>query len=544
MRKKVTEPRVAVGVIILMLSNIVVKVIGVLFKIPLRNLLGGEGMGYFDASYNIFTNLYLISTAGLPTAISIMVSRARKNGRKQEANRIFYASLTLFCLIGAFCTSVMFFGSDLLASWTGSPDAGTAIAVISPTLFLICISSVIRGYFQGHQNMLPTALSEVIESLGKFVIGIVMGTWAFGEGKSLEICAAYAIAGVAIGEAAGMILLIFAKLFFKPDYSYSGIADDGVTTPWLSVWEKLLKISVPIMISSVALNLTSTIDNFTIVNMMKSYVSDPSLAVSAYGNYSSLVFPLFHLPSAFIYPISTSIAPAISSDKTSDHEKKKIAETVTASIKMASVISVPCVFGMAILSKPILSLLFSDEAAINEFAPLLSIVSPAIFFSAILTVTSAILQARGYQKKPMISMACGIAVKAIVSVVLLGIPSVGIYGAPIGTMASYFVMAAINFAFVIKYVMPEINLFRIISKPLAASVAGSVITIFVYNLIRGFGRPNVGTLASVIATVIVYAIFLFLFREFTESDILILPKGKKIYDLLCKIKLMKRESDK
>lgn len=543
MQKKTTEPRVAVGIIILMFSNLIVKVIGVLFKIPLRNLLGGEGMGYFDASYNIFTNLYLISTAGLPTAISIMVSRERKNGRKKEVGKIFNASLGLFCFIGLITTSVMFFGSDVLAAATGNPDAGAAIAAISPTLFLICVSSAIRGYFQGHQNMLPTALSEVIESTGKFVIGIVMGTWAFSQGKSLEICAAYAIAGVSIGEAAGMLLLIFTKLFFKPDYSYSGIPDDGTTTPLSKIWYELLKISVPIMISSIALNLTGTIDNFTIVNLMKSYVSDPSIAVSAYGNYSSLVIPLFHLPSAFIYPISTSIAPAISSNKTSVVEKEKISKTVTASIKMSAVISVPCVLGMAILARPILSLLFSDETAVKEFAPLLSIISPAIFFSAILTITSGILQARGHQRKPVISMACGIVVKAIVSIVLLRIPSVGIYGAPIGTLASYFVMAAINSAFVIKYVMPDINFLKIIAKPFAASAAGSVVTILVYKLLEDLGRPNVGTLVSVIATVIVYFVLLFMFREFTKNDILILPKGEKVYDLLCKMKLMKRESE-
>ena len=199
-KNKAKEPRLIVGVIILMISNIIVKVIGVLFKIPLHDLLGDRGMSYFNIAYNLFTTLYLVSTAGLPTAISMMVSEARVKGKKAEVRRIFRTAVCLFFILGTIGTSIMLFGAGGLAKLMGSADASWAIMAISPTLFLICISSSIRGYFQGHQNMFPTACSEIIESAGKFILGIVLGTWAVRTGKSIEICAAYAIAGVAIGE--------------------------------------------------------------------------------------------------------------------------------------------------------------------------------------------------------------------------------------------------------------------------------------------------------------------------------------------------------
>lgn len=536
-KNKAKEPRLIVGVIILMISNIIVKVIGVLFKIPLHELLGDRGMSYFNIAYNLFTTLYLVSTAGLPTAISMMVSEARVKGKKLEVRRIFRTAVCLFFVLGTIGTSIMLFGAGGLASLMGSDDSKWSIMAISPTLFLICISSSIRGYFQGHQNMLPTACSEIIESAGKFVLGIVLGTWAVREGKSIEICAAYAISGVAIGEACGLVFLICAKLLHRQDYSYTLAVDDGTVSPSKKILKNLLLISVPVMLSSVALNLTSTIDTFTIINIIKRYSSAEASEI-AYGNYTTLAVTLFHLPSAFIYPISTSLAPALSAARAAENKIKE-KSVLNASIKMTVIISIPCAIGMAIMSGPILSLLFSNKDSINSAAPLLSILSPAIFFSAILTVTSAALQACHYQRKPIISMLCGIVAKAVVSCALMSVESIGIFGAPIGTLVSYFVMAAVNFIFVLKYVSSEINIFRLIVKPMVASGLASVITLTSYYAISHAGHSTIGTIVSIVLTVFAYFILLFVLKEFKREDIMIFPHGEKIYNALVKMHLMK-----
>ena len=536
-KNKAKEPRLIVGVIILMISNIIVKVLGVLFKIPLHDLLGDRGMSYFNIAYNLFTTLYLVSTAGLPTAISMMVSEARVKGKKAEVRRIFRTAVCLFFILGTIGTSIMLFGAGGLAKLMGSADASWAIMAISPTLFLICISSSIRGYFQGHQNMFPTACSEIIESAGKFILGIVLGTWAVRTGKSIEICAAYAIAGVAIGEACGLVFLICAKFLHKQDYSYTLTEDDGTVSSSKKILKNLLLISVPVMLSSVALNLTSTIDTFTIINIIKRY-SSAETAEAAYGNYTTLAVTLFHLPSAFIYPISTSLAPALSAARAAENKIKE-RSVLSASVKMTVIISIPCAIGMALMSKPILGLLFSNEASVNSAAPLLSILSPAIFFSAILTVTSAALQACHYQRKPIISMVCGIVAKAVVSCALMSIKSIGILGAPIGTLVSYFVMAAVNFMFVLKYVSSEINIFKLIIKPIVASGLASILTLTSYNAIYRAGHPTVGTVISIALTVFAYFIFLFVLKEFNRDDIMIFPHGEKIYKALVKMHLMK-----
>ena len=208
-------------------------------------------------------------------------------------------------------------------------------------------------------------------------------------------------------------------------------------------------------------------------------------------------------------------------------------------MKMTVIIAIPCAVGMAIMSKPILSLLFSSEASVASAAPLLSILSPAIFFSAILTVTSAALQACHKQRKPIISMLLGIVTKLIVSCTLMSIESIGILGAPIGTLASYFVMATVNFIFVLKYVSSELNIFKLMIKPICASAISSVVTIFSYRIIKQAGRPMVATVVSIILTVIAYFVLLFATKNFEREDIMMLPKGEKIYKALVKLHFMK-----
>ncbi len=204
-------------------------------------------------------------------------------------------------------------------------------------------------------------------------------------------------------------------------------------------------------------------------------------------------------------------------------------------LKMSAIISIPCAIGMSVLSKPILSLLFSNEASVEQAAPLLSILSIAVFFTAMLTITTSILQSHKLQYKPIISMGCGIVVKIILNNILLRNSAIGVYGAPIGTLVAYFVMAFFNFCFVIKHVGIRPTFIIKFVKPFIAAILSSFVTVATYELIKRSGYPNVGTLISIIATAIVYFLLLFAFKTFTAQDVLILPKGEKIYKALKRI---------
>ena len=550
--RKSASPRIISGVIVLMISNIVVKLLGLLCKIPLHDLLQDQGMGYFNIAYNIFTTLYMVSTAGLPTAVTIMISDTPAgSSRRRQVERIFRVALTVFFVLGIIGTSIMLFFAKPLAALMGSDASYLCIMAISPTLFFICMSSAIRGYFQGHQNMIPTAVSEITEAIGKFAIGIVLAKYAISRGESIERVAAYAIAGITIGVATGMIFLIISKILYNSDKNAAIETKEGSVSSRsrLDILKQLAKIALPITISAVALNLTGIIDTFSIINCMKLYTEE-QLAEIAYGNYSTLAVTMSHLPSAFITPIASSLTPALTAallaiktakDEAERREKELRASKVMQScLKFAAIISIPCALGLSILAKPILSLLFKNQESVNAAAPLLSILAISVFFTAMLTITTSILQAHKLQHKPIISMCGGIVVKIILNVLLISNPSIGIYGAPIGTLVSYFVMASINFYFVIKYVGIHVSIIKNFGKPFLSSLAASLLTVLVYVLVETqTGHAAVATVLSILITVLVYFILLFLLHTFTKNDILLLPKGESIYRVLCKMKLMK-----
>jgi stage V sporulation protein B len=422
---------------------------------------------------------------------------------------------------------------------------------IAPTLFFICLSSAMRGYFQGHRNMVPTAISEITEAISKFVIGIVLAYYAINRGESIEVASAYAIAGITIGVGMGMLFLLVAKFLHDQDAkkNCAVIAVIGETvSSKKSIFKRLLSIALPITMSSVALNLTSIIDAFSIINAMKTFTTT-ELAEIAYGNYSTLAVTMAHLPSAFIQPIASSLTPALTSSlaamRNASTEEERIArkassmKTMHSCLKFSSMISIPCAIGMAILSGPILSLLFKDPVSVASAAPLLSILSIGVFFTSLLTISTSILQSFGLQRKTIISMYSGVLVKLVLNLVLISNPSVGIYGAPIATVCGYFTMAAINFYFIIKHIGIEFKFFKNFLKEFLASAMSSVLTIIVYRLLAKQGFSGVATLGSILVTIIAYFILLFLLNTFEKSDIVLLPKGQKIYGLLRKIKLMR-----
>lgn len=552
--KQNKSPRLISGVIILTASNLTVKLLGLLCKVPLQDVLGDKGMGYFNIAYSIFTTLYLVATAGLPAALTIMISGTPVNSaRRKQVERIFRVAMSVFFTMGLLGASAMMIFAKPLAKMTGSEDAYLCIMAIAPTLFFICMSSAFRGYFQGHRNMVPTAVSEITEAISKFTIGIVLAYYAIHRGESIEVASAYAITGITIGVAMGMLFLFIAKFLHNHDKQQNPsivteIGDDGKISSRKEIFKKMLSIALPITMSSVALNLTGMIDAFSIINSMKIFVSEDAAEI-AYGNYSTLAVTMAHLPSAFIQPIASSLTPTLTASLTAiknaknEEEKKKnkmSAEKIMHScLKFAAIISIPCAIGMSVLSGPILGLLFKDASSVERAAPLLSILSIGVFFTAMLTISTSILQSHGLQRKPIVSMYSGVAVKLLLNLILISNPKIGIYGAPIATITGYFTMAAINFYFILKYVGIRLTFFLNFLKALVASLLSSLVTIGVYRLLAISGHISVATIIAIIATAIVYFLLLFVFKTFEKGDIIILPKGAKIYEKLKKFNLVK-----
>ncbi len=530
------------GVLILTVANLLVKVIGLLYKIPLHNLLGDEGMGYFNSAYRIYTAFYLVSTGGLPIAVSIMVSSARAKGNKKEVKAIFKSAVSLFLVIGAIGTAIMAIGSKGFASIMGNEPAYICILAIAPTLFFICICSAIRGYFQGYQNMLPTAVSEVLESLGKFILGIIFATYAINRGYSLPVVAAFALLGLTIGVFIGTAYIVITRMFFKSEaFDAEFVEDkDAPVRSFSQILKVLFAIAIPISISSSVMSIADAIDTVVIQRTLQVLEYTKEEASALFGNYSTLCVSMYNMPTVLIYPISASIVPYISS-AIAESDMKKAKDVMTSSLKISSLIAIPSALGLSVLSKPILSLLFNDEKSVEMAAPLLSVLAIAVFFVGMLSVTNAILQANRYEKLPIISMVTGAVVKIISTFLLMRYVFSGfgfeMYGAPLGTVICYMTIAVLNFVFIAKKVHLVPDFKSVFIKPFLASLPCVFAAMITYKLLAGF-HDKIATLVAILCAVLVYAVVLFVFKVISKDEIMMIPKGEKIYNLLHKMKIM------
>ena len=431
------------GVFVLTIANVLVKAVGLVSKIVLNRVVGSIGAGYYSSAYEIYAYLYVISTAGLPVALSILVSRCRARGRFKEAKKIFEISFMVFLVIGLIFSSLMIVFSDQIADFIGAPQTSLCIVSIAPTMLFVCLSSCMRGYFQGYQLMQPTGISQLIEATCKVGIGVAFSFWAKKQGFPDYKVAAYTILGVTVGVLLGMIYLYIKKLFFQDktyNLEYSAFENDEIRSN-RDILKELFKIAIPITLSSSVLSLTTIIDTLMVQNRLLSSGMNEIAVRVYYGDYTSLVISMFNLPTIFFYPIASALVPLISATKEQGDEAKN-EKIRSMSLKVITLISMPCAIGLGVFSYPILDLLMFKEASVERAAPWLSIASVSVLFLGIIAATNTFLNASGKQRLPIISMLFGAAAKLISNYFLLG--KVGMMGAPISTVICYVCASTLN----------------------------------------------------------------------------------------------------
>ena len=541
------------GAMILVSANLIVKLIGFLFRVPLYNMMaaadggGGVGMAPYNAAYQIYVWFYSISTAGLPVAISRMIATANVKKNYKEEKRIFNLSLIIFIILGTVGTAVMLLGARSFADAMGNPGAYYSISVIAPTLFFICITSAYRGFFQGRQNMIPTALSEIIESSGKLVIGLIAASYAIRQGYELPIVAAYAIIGLTVGVAIGALFMIITKKLVKLEEAKEILPPTEVIKirSNKAIVKEIIKISLPVTLSASFISLSGLIDAFImqrrLIDIGYIYEGAESIALAAadaYGNYSTMAISFFNLPNSLVIPFAVSIIPAIATAYTQKNTEA-IRATVESTFRMVSIIAMPSAFGIAAMSGPILNLVFNDKDAVARTAPLLSILAIAIVFVAMVSVTNSMLQAQGQENKTIVSMALGSIAKLAGSYILIGIPAIGRFGTPISTGLCYLTIVMINFFFLSKTtnVVPAIK--KTFFKPFISSAVTALSSILIYRLAYLFINEKIAAIIAIFFAAVIYIIMLFSLKTLTREDVLLLPKGTKIYIFLKKYNLIR-----
>ncbi len=537
------------GAMILMISNLAVKVIGAIFKIPLMNIIGAEGMAYFNAAYYIYVMFYQISTAGLPVAISRMVATANAKGSKEEVKKVFNISLVLFVVIGVFSTSVMMALSSRFAKTAELDAAVYCMLAIAPTVFFICVSSAYRGFFQGLQNMVPTAVSQVIEAVGKMAIGIICAIYFTKIGAEVHITAAWVISGVTIGVALSTFYIMIYKAMYNNAVRQETelLQTDPVSRSTASLLRELVIIAVPIAVSAAIMSLPNNIDTF-----LKPYLVNSGFnvdeATKIYGAYTGTSVSLFNMPPTLVYPFGISIIPVLSAAYAAN-DTSKAHKTSEAAFRIAAIISLPCAVGMAAMARQIISLVFFNTAH-DEVAPgltvadvganTLSVMAIAIFAISLIAITNSILQAWHKEYMAIVATGAGVAVKLASAFIMLGIPGVAERSFAVSTALCYFTILFVNMFFVAKYTGYIPKLTRIFIKPFVSALACGITAILCDRIIIAAGIPSkLSTVLSIGVAGVVYLAAMGIMKGFYEEDILLMPKGAKIASLLKKIKVIR-----
>ena len=518
------------GAAILAFGVVIMKILGAIYKIPLGNILGDTGYAYFLCAYNIYSVFLTLATAGLPVALSRMIAEANTMNRPNQVRRIFSVAWWTFFVIGAVCTLVMALFPGQLASALNNPSAELSILALSPAVLLVCLTSAYRGYCQGHENMTPTTVGQVLEVLAKVAVGLLLAWYLTSTAQSLPVASAGAIFGVTIGSLVALIYMFAVKR------RYYGSGHDGsdVAESRMSVLRTLLRIGIPITLGSSVLSLINLLDSGLCMGRLQDAAGFTELAATElYGVYGKAQ-TLYNLPASFITPLTISVVPAISATMAMRHssDANRIAEN---SMRIAVVLALPMGVGLSVLAEPIMSTIYPGS---NEQGPeLLTIMGIASFFVCMALMMNAILQASGNEKYPIYSMIAGGIVKIAVNWVLVGNPEINIVGAPIGTLCCYAVMCVMNFAFMCRCLPKKPSLGRILIRPAIACAAMGLSAWAVYGLgyrFLGEGRLYMAAamLAAIAVAVVVYFVMVVALRAITYEDMKLIPKGEKLAKLL------------
>ena len=517
------------GTMLLAMSTAIVKVIGAFYSIPLNAIIGEQGFGYYSTAYEIYTVLLMISTAGLPVAMSRMVSAASSLGHYRQVRKIYTVARTIFLTLGLLGALLMTVFCKQLAVFQEQPDAWAAIAALGPSCFLICLMSTYRGFFQGQSNMMPTSVSQVIEAIVKLVVGLsaaVLILWYTQNDYSLA--AGGAIAGVTLSCLVSSVYLnrCFRKAFRDMPKTAED-TDDGKT-----IAKTLLAIAIPITIGSAGLQILTVLETKIYMSQLLQTLTQAQ-ADTQKGIYN-FTQKIFNMPCAFITPITISVIPAITAQLTRG-EHKAVRSTEESAARVTALISAPCAVGIAVLAQPVTGLLGGYTGEKLALATqLMAVLGICIVFNATVLLTNAIMQAHGHVNLPVINMFVGGIVKLLAIAVLTGNPHIGILGTPIGSLLCYICITVLNLI-TIRRVIPEAP--AIAKNLLKAIVAAAVMGVFVWG--AWFGLGKIGITSRVILCglpiavgVAVYAVAAVKLRAITREDCLLLPKGEKIAKLL------------
>lgn len=536
------------GAVILIVATLLVKVIGALFKIPLSLIIGTLGFGYFSSAYDLFLPIYSLAMAGLPIAISRMVAENVAKKQFNDVKQTLRISRIAFFVTGFAGFVIMAAATYGFFMITGDTRSLPAILVIAPSILFCCVMSVYRGYYEGMRNMSPTAISNVIEALGKLILGlafafIVIKVRGDLSPETASYAAAGAMLGITVGTALGALYLVIKfkrdrGLINEEEYASSPKALSGGLT-----LKMLVVIAIPIALGSLAQNVASLVD----VTMVKGLIAkdadfirsiypvlmEENLETSAdVANYlygvRGQAFTIFNFIPTITSVVGVSALPVLATSWT-NRDMPEVKRNMSSMIKLTSLIALPAGIGVAFLGTQIMGLIYGSIEAVEIGGPMLTVFGIAAVFSGLAMPLTNMLQAIGKQIVPVINIAIGAVVKIVVNYILVSNGEINILGSAIGTLCCYLYIAVANLICLIIFTKTVPDLITSLLKPtIAALLCGGA----AYGVCALLGSGKLYTILGIMVAAVVYFVVLIVLKTIDKQDVLAFPKGEKIAKVL------------
>lgn len=526
------------GATILAIAGIMCKILGGIFRIPLTNMIGAEGQSYYGAAYPVYQLFYTIATAGFPVAISRMVSERVAKNDYINADKSYRIAMQTSVVVSIIAFAICCFGADQIADFVGNPGAAASIRAISIALLFTPFAASLRGYFQGLQIMTPSAVSQVAEQFVRVCAGLLLAYMFFRT--NLEYAAAGATFGASAGMIAAMIVLYIMYYRFRHQRRENAAQSAVIEETTRDRFRELVEIVIPITIGSSIMPLMMTIDLAVIMRRLQATGWSLSMSKTLYGLISGYCDPLVNLPVIFIDAITISLIPAVTRAFTLKI-KSDLDGNIMTGLKTMMIIAYPCAVGLIVLAGPILHLLYPTKPDEAEMAiHTLQILSLGIVTLSVMRTLSASLQGIGKMTLPVINLGIGAVIKIIATYVLVGIPSLNVNGAAIGTVVAYLTAALLNYRGLRKHADVDLDLGNIFIRPLWASLIMGAGAIGMYKLIFMMHPSNlIASGIAIIFAVIVYFVMVFVTGAVSREELALVPKGETLYNIAVRMHLAK-----
>jgi O-antigen/teichoic acid export membrane protein len=534
------------GAAILGAAGLVSKLLGAVYRIPYQNIAGDIGLYVYMQVYPLYTTLLILATAGFPIAISKIVSERVALGDVSGARKAFRVASVSLIVLGLFFFALLYAGAPLVSRFMGDEHLTMPLRAVSWSLLLVPMVAILRGYFQGHQNMLPTGVSQVIEQLVRVVFILIAAYWAMIAYRDPYLAGTGAVFAAFPGAlAAILVLLWYWRRGTYGDSFLSGGGNVGTVETWSNrqVLRSLLYYALPICLGALVLPLIPLVDSITVVNMLQWSGTDEELAKVVKGAFDRGQ-PLIQFGTFFATSLSLALVPAIS-EAAAQGQRQVIANRTEIAIRLTFLLGLPASFGLALLAEPVNVMLYGDAKGTEALA----IQSFTIVFATLSIASAGILQGLGRVMRPARNLFIGVIVKLVLNIAL--VPFWGISGAASATVVAYAVAMGLNVLGVRKYTGARIGFRDIVTKPFVSVLVMAVVVALVEwgaaALLKYAVRSDrllysLVAVSAVASGGVVYLMALLKTGALTRSDIRFLPKGERLASLLSRLKLLRNES--